>query len=133
MKNRTYRYFTGEALYPFGHGLSYTTFNIGKPAYKNNKVRVTVSNTGAKDGDEVVQVYIKRIADTEGPVKTLKAYKRVSLKAGETKTVEIDFPRESFEGWDDTTNTMRVVPGKYELMVGNSSDSKALKTITVKI
>lgn len=133
MKGRTYRYFNGEALYPFGHGLSYTTFEIGKPSYKNNKVTVSVSNTGAKDGDEVVQVYIKRINDTDGPIKTLKAYKRVSLKAGETKTVEIDFPRQSFEGWDDSTNTMRVVPGKYQLMVGNSSDAKALKTITVKL
>lgn len=133
MKGRTYRYFNGEALYPFGHGLSYTTFEFGKPSYKNNKVTVSVSNTGAKDGDEVVQVYIKRISDTDGPIKTLKAYKRVSLKAGETKTVEIDFPRQSFEGWDDSTNTMRVVPGKYQLMVGNSSDAKALKTINVKI
>lgn len=133
MKGRTYRYFNGEALFPFGHGLSYTTFKFGKPSYKNNKVAVNVSNTGAKDGDEVVQVYIKRISDTDGPIKTLKAYKRVSLKAGETKTVEIDFPRQSFEGWDDSTNTMRVVPGKYQLMVGNSSDAKALKTINVKI
>ena len=133
MKGRTYRYFNGEALYPFGHGLSYTTFKFGKPSYKNNKVTVSVSNTGAKDGDEVVQVYIKRISDTDGPIKTLKAYKRVSLKAGETKTVEIDFPRQSFEGWDDSTNTMRVVPGKYQLMVGSSSDAKALKTTNVKI
>lgn len=133
MKGRTYRYFNGKALFPFGHGLSYTTFEFGKPSYKNNKVTVSVSNTGAKDGDEVVQVYIKRISDTDGPIKTLKAYKRVSLKAGETKTVEIDFPRQSFEGWDDSTNTMRVVPGKYQLMVGNSSDAKALKTINVKI
>lgn len=133
MKGRTYRYFTGEALYPFGHGLSYTTFNIGKPQFANNKVYVAIDNTGDKDGDEVVQVYIKRIADTDGPIKTLKAYKRVSLKAGEKQTVEIDFPRNCFEGWDEATNTMRVVPGKYQLMVGNSSDAKALKSITVKV
>ncbi|MCH5312500.1 MAG: glycoside hydrolase family 3 C-terminal domain-containing protein [Prevotella sp.] len=133
MKGRTYRYFQGEALYPFGHGLSYTTFQIGKPKYSNNKVFVPVTNSGNMDGDEVVQVYIKRIADSDGPIKTLKAYKRVTLKAGEKQTVEIDFPRESFEGWDEQTNTMRVVPGKYLLMVGNSSDAKVLQTITVKI
>lgn len=133
MKGRTYRYFKGEALYPFGHGLSYTTFQIGKPKYSNNKVLVPVTNSGSTDGDEIVQVYIKRIADTDGPIKTLKAYKRITLKAGEKQTIEIDFPHESFEGWDERTNTMRVVPGKYLLMVGNSSDDKALQTITVKI
>lgn len=133
MKGRTYRYFTGEALYPFGHGLSYTTFNIGKPRFADGKVAVSVANTGQKDGDEVVQVYIRRTADTDGPIKTLKAYKRISLKAGEEQMVEIDFPRESFECWDETTNTMRVIPGKYQLMVGNSSDAKMLKTIDVNI
>jgi len=133
MKGRTYRYFTGEALYPFGHGLSYTTFEIGKPRFANDKIYVDVKNTGDRDGDEVVQVYIKRTADTDGPLKTLKAYKRVSLKAGEKQTVDIDFQRDSFECWDEQNNTMRVVPGKYQLMVGNSSDAKALKSITVKV
>jgi beta-glucosidase len=85
------------------------------------------------DGDEVVQVYLRNTADSEGPIKTLRAYKRVTLKAGETKTVEIDFPRNSFECWDVSTNTMRVMSGKYELMVGNSSASSNLKSITVKV
>ena len=133
MKNRTYRYYTGEALFPFGYGLSYTTFEVGKPVYKNNKVRVTVKNTGLRDGTEVVQVYVRRPADVEGPLKTLRAYQRVALKAGESKTVEIDLPRSSFEGWDTETNTMRVVPGKYELMAGTSSADKDLKKVEVKI
>ena len=133
MQNRTYRYFKGEALYPFGYGLSYTTFDISTPQYINNKVRVEVKNTGKKDGTEVVQVYMRNLADTEGPLKTLRGYERVSLKAGESKTVEIDFPRERFEGWDTATNTMRVVPGKYELMVGSSSADKDLKKIQVNI
>ena len=133
MTNRTYRYFRGEALYPFGYGLSYTTFEISRPTYKNNKVRVMVKNTGKQDGTEVVQVYMRRQADTEGPLKTLRAYQRVTLKAGQSKTVDIDLPRERFEDWDAKSNTMRVVPGRYELMVGSSSADKDLKKIQVNI
>ena len=133
MEGRTYRYFRGEPLYPFGYGLSYTTFDISKPSYKNNKVRATVKNTGAVEGTEVVQVYVRNLADPNGPLKTLRGYERVTLKAGESKTVEIDFPRERFEGWDAATNTMRVVPGKYELMVGSSSADNDLKRISVTV
>ena len=133
MANRTYRYFKGEALYPFGYGLSYTTFDISKPQYINNKVRVKVKNTGSVDGTEVVQVYMRNTADPEGPLKTLRGYQRVTLKAGESKTVDIDFPRDRFEGWDVKTNTMRVVPGRYELMVGSSSADKDLTKIMVNV
>ena len=133
MKNRTYRYFTGEPLFPFGYGLSYTTFQIGKPAYKNNKVQVNVKNTGKREGTETVQVYIRNTADKEGPQKTLRAYSQVTLKPGEAKTVSIDLPRSSFEGWDAQTNTMRVLPGKYELMVGNCSADKDQQKIIVNI
>ncbi len=133
MANRTYRYFRGEVLYPFGYGLSYTTFDISKPEYNNNKVRVTVTNTGDREGTEVVQVYIRHMADKNGPLKTLRGYERVTLKAGESKVVSIDFPRERFEGWDEKTNTMRVVPGKYELMVGSSSADNDLKKAVVTI
>jgi beta-glucosidase len=133
MKNRTYRYYTGEALFPFGYGLSYTTFDISKPVYKNNKVRVTVKNTGDRKGMETVQVYVRRSADKEGPQKTLKAYQQVMLEAGESKAIAIDFPRQCFEGWDAQTNTMRVVPGKYELMVGSSSADKDLKKVVITV
>ena len=133
MKDRTYRYFRGDVLYPFGYGLSYTTFDISKPQYIKNKVRVTVKNTGQCEGTEVVQVYMRNMADQEGPLKSLRAFERVSLKAGESKTVEIDFPRDRFEGWDVKTNTMRVIPGRYELMVGASSADKDLKKITVMV
>lgn len=133
MANRTYRYFKGELLFPFGFGLSYTNFEIGKPVYKNGKVQVNVKNTGAKDGLETVQVYLRNTADAEGPLKTLKAYSQVMLKAGESKTLTIDLPRSSFEGWDATTNTMRVVPGRYELMVGNSSADQDQRKILVDI
>lgn len=135
MAGRTYRYFRGEPLFPFGHGLSYTTFSHENMKYdaKKGVLTLDVTNTGKRDGDDVVQVYIRNTADTDGPIKTLRAYSRVSLKAGERRTVAIDLPRERFEGWDAKTNTMRVVPGKYEIMAGNSSAANALKTITVKV
>ena len=133
MKNRTYRYYTGEALFPFGYGLSYTTFEIGKPVYQNNKVQVSVKNTGKKAGLETVQVYLRNLKDPNGPLKSLRAYQQIQLNPGESKTLSIDLPRQSFEGWDEQTNTMRVVAGKYELMVGNSSADKDLKKILVTV
>ena len=133
MKNRTYRYYTGEALFPFGYGLSYTQFEISKPTYSNNKVRVNVKNVGTQAGLETVQVYLRRLADTDGPLKSLRAYSQVTLTPGEAKTLNIDLPRNRFEGWDTKTNTMRVVPGKYELMVGSSSADKDLQKIIVTI
>ena len=133
MAGRTYRYFKGDALFPFGYGLSYTTFEIGKPIFMKNKLLVKVKNTGQNDGSEVVQVYVRNPRDLNGPLKTLRCYKRIHLKAGEQTTLSIDVPNNSFELWDSRSNTMRVVPGKYELMVGNSSRDADLKKITVRI
>ena len=133
MKGRTYRYFQGQPLFPFGFGLSYTTFSVSKPVYKNDKLQVKVSNTGNRHGLETVQVYIRHVADTEGPLKSLRAYQQVQLAPGETKTVSIALPRNSFEGWDASTNTMCVVPGKYEVMVGHSSADNDLQKILVNI
>lgn len=133
MEGRTYRYFKGNALFLFGYGLSYTTFQIGKPTYNNGKVSVTVKNTGKRAGTEVVQVYVRNPKDVDGPAKTLRAYQRVQLKAGESKTVSISLPRSSFELWDAKSNTMRVVPGTYEIMVGSSSRDKDLKKTVASI
>lgn len=135
MRGRTYRYFEGEPLFHFGYGLSYTKFEIGKPSYnkKTGKVTVEVKNTGNVKGTEIVQLYIKRTDDKEGPIKTLRGFCRVELAPGESRKVEIDMPRDNFETWDSQTNTMRVLSGKYELMVGSSSRSEDLKVITVNI
>jgi len=133
MKGRTYRYLKDTPLFDFGYGLSYTRFAFSKPAYSNGEVTVNVRNTGDRDGDEVVQVYIRRIGDAEGPVKTLRGFRRIHLAAGESTKVSIPLPRESFEWWDESSNAMRVVPGKYEVMVGNSSRSCDLQTLEVKI
>ena len=133
MKGRTYRYFEGQPQYPFGYGLSYTSFKYGKMKYKKGKVFVDVTNTGNRKGAEVVQIYMRNLADTDGPLKTLRGFKRITLNAGETQTVEIDMPRERFEGWDKQTNTMRVLPGRYELMAGGSSADNDLQKTIIKI
>ena len=99
----------------------------------NGKVRISIKNTGHCEGTETIQLYIRNMADKEGPQKTLKAYRQVELEAGESKVVDMDFPRQSFEGWDAETNTMRVVPGKYEVMVGSSSADKDLKKVVVTV
>jgi len=131
MKGRTYRYFN-DALFPFGYGLSYTTFSVGKGSYQNNKLTVLVTNTGKRDGDEIVQVYLRNPLDADGPLKSLRAFKRVSVKAGQTVSVVLELTPQSFEFWDTETNTMRVKPGSYELYYGISSDSKDLQKIVVK-
>ena len=133
MAGRTYRYLDSAPLYPFGHGLSYTTFEIGKPVYKNGKVTIKKKNTGKNYGTETVQLYIRRTADTEGPDKSLRGYARVDLKPGESKTVELPMPRENFKNWDEQSQTMAVVPGEYQIMVGNSSSDNDLKSIKVRL
>lgn len=133
MTGRTYRYFQGEPLYPFGFGLSYTTFKLGTPSYQNGKVKVDITNTGKQEGAEVVQVYLRDPRDTDGPIKTLRAYQRVNLQPGEQHTLTIDLPRERFELWDTATNTMRVRKGKYEIMVGTSSADSDLQRFSVKL
>lgn len=133
MAGRTYRYFQGEPLYPFGFGLSYTTFKLGTPSYQNGKVKVDITNTGKQEGAEVVQVYLRDPRDTDGPIKTLRAYQRVNLQPGEQRTLTIDLPRERFELWDTATNTMRVRKGKHEIMVGTSSADSDLQRFSVKL
>lgn len=137
MKNRTYRYFTGEPLFPFGHGLSYTTFEFSKPTVKVKgdivTLTVTIKNTGKVDGTETAQIYFRRTADKEGPLKTLCAYQQITLKADESRNVSFNLPKKQLDSWDIQTNTMRFVPGQYQLMVGSSSADNALLNINVKL
>ncbi len=130
MKNRTYRYFQQEPLFPFGFGLSYTTFEIGEASLNGDKLVVPVKNTGAVEGDEVVQLYVKAEADTDGPRKALRGFERISLKPGETKNVTFDITKERLEYFDTQSNTMRAVPGNYTLSYGNSSAAPDLKQIS---
>ena len=136
MRGRTYRYFS-DPLFAFGYGLSYTTFRFGRAraeaAEGGYRLSGPLTNTGTRPGEEVVQVYIRRVADANGPLKSLRAFRRVALKAGESTTVEIPLSRKSFECFDESTNTMRTLPGDYELMYGNSSRPEDLQTLTVSV
>ena len=129
MKGRTYRYFEGTPLFPFGHGLSYTTFVYGKAEVKDGCLLVPVTNTGRMDGDEVVQLYLNRPDDAGGPRKTLRAFKRVHIPAGATRTVSLPLTEETFNWWDTATNTVHPLKGSYKLLYGGSSDDRALQTM----
>jgi len=132
MKGRTYRYFN-DALFSFGYGLSYTSFSLGEPVVSGLTVTVPVTNTGKFDGTETVQLYIRNLQDPEGPLKSLRAFQRVNVKAGKTATAELKLTDNSFEFWDPETNTMRVKSGKYEILVGTSSQDKDLKKLSISI
>ena len=140
MKGRTYR-FMDDALFPFGFGLSYTSFKIGnarlsKTTFKANEsiqLTVPVTNVGKRDGVEVVQVYIRKVNDIEGPLKTLRGFKRIEIPAGKTQQVSIDLSPSSFEFFDWSQRKMMVTPGEYEVYCGNSSEVKDLKMVKVTI
>jgi beta-glucosidase len=135
MQGRTYRY-TEDALFPFGFGLSYTQFEVGEArqdAHNPLTFTVDVSNRGAMNGTEVVQVYIRRTADTHGPLKSLRAYRRVEVGAGQTAVVTFTLQRQDFEGFDEQTNTMRVTGGEYEVFYGTSSAARDLKSFKITL
>jgi len=128
MKNRTYRYFTGAPLYPFGYGLSYTTFSYGKMKVKKSyrtgesvEVSVSVKNTGKRAGEEVVQLYVSNLsAPVPVPLRALKGFTRISLEPGESKTVVFTLKAEDFSYVDE--NFERVVkPGRFMIAAGGCS------------
>ncbi|WP_198651624.1 glycoside hydrolase family 3 protein [Dyella sp. C11] len=131
MEGRTYRYFKGTPLYPFGYGLSYTTFGYSDIQLDQSsvgadgqlKVTLKVKNTGKQAGDEVVQLYVR--AAHNGPWrsnKDLRGFQRVSLEAGEEKSVSFDIaPRNDLRYYDDTRHAYAVDPGRYAVQVGASS------------
>lgn len=141
MKGRTYRYMTETPLFPFGYGLSYTTFTYGKPvlskkvfsAGKSLTVTVPVTNMGAVDGDEVVQLYMRRVDDVDGPVKALRAFRRVHVAAGATEKVALTLTDREMEWWNPETNTLCIYPGEYELFVGSSSRAEDLQTLCLTV
>ena len=138
MANRTYRYFGGQALYPFGHGLSYTTFKYDAPhaeqAGGEVKVQVKVTNSGSCSGDEVVQVYARGPRAAEGPKRWLVATQRVSLKAGAAAEVDLQVTARALRLWDTTAKDYKVAPGEYQFEVGASSgDIRGTASVEVKL
>ena len=140
MKNRTYR-FMSDPLFPFGYGLSYTTFSIGNAKISKTTIRndesvdftIPVSNTGKRDGTEIVQVYVHKVNDTDGPIKTLRGFQRVNVEAGKTRQAIITLPPSAFGFFNRKSYNMDVTPGEYEVFYGTSSDSKDLKTAKITI
>jgi len=139
---RTYMYFKGEPLYPFGFGLSYTTFtysNLKTSAETLAKdgtitVSVDVENSGKIAGEEVVQLYVKDLR-TGGirPAEELRGFQRVALKAGERKTVEMPLAAKAVAHWNMDQHAWVLEPGQVELLAGASSaDIRARKTIAVR-
>ncbi|MCR9194320.1 MAG: glycoside hydrolase family 3 C-terminal domain-containing protein [Hyphomonas sp.] len=137
---RGYAFSEARALYPFGFGLSYSTFEISEPSLSDaeiatdgsTSVRVSVTNTGPVKADEVVQMYIRdKISSVTRPVMELKGFQRVSLEPGETKTIELAITPDALQFYN--LDMQRVVePGEFEIMVGASSVSHKSTTLTVR-
>ena len=123
MQGRTYRYFTGSPLFAFGFGLSYTTFEYGQARVQRRKLVIPVTNTGTREADEVVQLYVRRPADAEGPLKSLRGFRRVTIGPGETVEVVFPLTDEVFLGWSDSAQDMVPLKGDWELLYGGSSDA----------
>lgn len=129
MVNRTYRYFTGTPVYPFGYGLSYTTFQYGSmdatydDATGNVKVKTTVINTGNQDGDEVVQLYLTNKRDFVTPLRALKGFKRIHLKKGESKEVEFNLSGQELSVVDKEGNSVPM-KGNVLISVGGEQPSQ---------
>ena len=127
MKGRTYRYFSGEPQYPFGFGLSYTRIQYLKVKVRRGRLIVKLRNTGPFDTEEVVQLYVRKTDDEEGPCKTLRGFKRIPVKAGRKKKVCFDLTPETFLWWSESAGDMVPLPGDYEILAGgSSSDTKSV-------
>jgi beta-glucosidase len=135
---RTYMYFKDEPLYPFGYGLSYTTFKYSNLRISSSElardgaitVSVDVTNTGSRAGDEVVQIYVSHPhSKVERPSKELKGFQRVSVKPDETRTVQIPLKASTLAWWDEKLPGFRVEAEPVRVMIGNSSSDIQLTTM----
>jgi beta-glucosidase len=136
---RGYLFDTTDSLFPFGYGLSYSTFDIGAPTLSAAKIATTgsvtvtvpVHNTSTRAGDETVQIYVRDVVSSvTRPLKELKAFRRVTLAAGESRNVSFTLTPEAFRMWND--KMVRVVePGDFEIMAG--PDSMTLKSVTLTV
>jgi beta-glucosidase len=138
---RTYMYFKDKPLYPFGYGLSYTSFEYSKLKTSAEQiapkgeieVSFDVHNSGTRAGDEVVQLYVKHVGSkVERPIEELKGFKRISLKANETQTVHLTLAASALAYWDVSKGSFQVEPDQVNLLVGSSSaDIRLQKTVSV--
>ncbi len=136
---RGYLFDTTDPLFPFGFGLSYTTFDVGAPTLSAIRIKtdgsvnvsVPVRNTGTRAGDETVQVYVRdKVSSVTRPIKELKAFRRITLAPGESRKVDLTLTPEAFRMWNDKMERV-VEPGEFDIMAG--PDSVALKTVTLTV
>jgi len=142
MRGRTYRFFAGSPLYPFGHGLSYTSFGYANAraaldnvaAADTIEVSVDVSNTGSREGEEVVQLYVKSVGSSvPRPLRELRGFKRIALAPGATRSVTFRVPVASLAFWDETLDRWIVESGEVRLLIGASSvDVRAELSVRVR-
>ena len=140
--NFTSRYWdvSSKPLYPFGYGLSYTTFKfdhlqLSKTSMKSNdaaEVEVDVTNTGSVDGDAVAQLYIhQRAGSASRPVRELKGFQRIPLKAGEKQTVKFSLSKDELQFWSPQTKAWAVEPGSFDVWAGEDSTASLHSELTV--
>lgn len=140
MAGRTYRYFAGKPLFAFGHGLSYTRFEYGKPtapasvkASGTVPIRLSVSNVGSRNGEEVVQVYARQLSPTvPQAIHQLVGFARIPVVAGKKAPVEFQIPTQRLRIWDSEKHRYVVLPGKYEFQIGAASDD-IRQRVTVRV
>lgn len=140
MKGRTYRYYAGQVQYPFGFGLSYTSFDYQwktqpQPKYKADEtisMAITIKNTGKMDADEVVQAYIQYPNLERMPLKELKGFTRISVKQNGEQVATINIPVKELQKWDLQNHNWKLYPGQYKVFVGeNSMDQKLNASFTI--
>lgn len=142
MQGRTYRYFKGQPEFPFGYGLSYTTFDFAwdkepKAVYKSLqdsvKFSVTVKNTGNYASDEVVQAYIEYPNMERMPLKELKAFQKLPVEKGQSVVFDLSFPISDLQKWDLKKKNWKLYKGQYTLCIGkNAQDFVLKKTFAIK-
>lgn len=133
MPGHTYRYFKGKPLFPFGHGLSFSKFKYRRARLSDGVLRIKVKNREKMDGDEVVQVYVKKADDVDGPVMSLRGFKRVHVKAGKKAVVEIPLSAENIDLFNPETGKMEAASGKYIVYYGGTSDITKLRKLKLTI
>ena len=130
MAGRTYRYFRGEPLYPFGYGLTYSRFELSEPRFEDEKLSIAVRNTGDIDAEEVVQVYVQPLGCPFAPPNpSLCGFQRVALKAHEARRIEVNLSREAFTVVDDSGNR---IPGggRFKLYAGFGQPDARTRALT---
>jgi beta-glucosidase len=142
MEGRTYRYMRETPLYPFGHGLSYSTFDYGQvelpqgnsiKAGEGLSLTIPVTNTSERTGEEVVQVYVKRNDDAEAPVQSLRAFRRTAIEPGQTANITLEIAPESFAFYDSMTDALVVKPGSYTILYGGTSAAESLTQLAIQV